>query len=443
MPLKIFFLPALLLALVAAGAMAADNATPDQPCTAAWAVHGQWTTLAQQHAGFTSPYSGANSLDAQRRSAETTDLTLSAGRRLWRGAELWFSPEIDQGFGLSNTVGIAGFPSGEAYKIGANAPYLRLPRLFLRQVVELGGATEQVDAAPTQLAGQRRSDKLTLSVGKLSVVDIFDSNSYAHDARFDFMNWSVIDAGAFDYAADPWGFTYGAAAEWTQHGWTLRAGVFQLSSAPNGKISRLDFSQYSMVAELEARHQWLGHAGKIKLLGFANHARMGRYSDAVQQAQVLDMAPDTSQVRHRGSRAGLAINLEQELAPDFGVFARASANDGSQEAYEFTEINQSLAFGTTLKGERWGRPSDAFGAALVVNALSGAAQRYFADGGIGILIGDGRLNYGTERIIETYYSLHLQPRLTLAFDYQHVANPAYNRDRGPVAIYGVRLHSEF
>ncbi len=181
----------------------------------------------------------------------------------------------------------------------------------------------------------------------------------------------------------------------------------------------------------------------MKLLAFVNRADMANYRDALQVANQTAGVPDVSLVRRYQSRPGLVINLEQELSSDLGVFARASANDGSKEAYEFTEINKSLSAGLSLKGDRWGRHDDTVGVAAVVNGLSDAAREYFAAGGMGILIGDGRLNYGPEKIVETYYSLQVNPHLSLALNYQHVVNPAYNRDRGPVSIVGIRLHSEF
>ena len=408
-----------------------------------WAIHGQFTNVTQRHPRFKSSYSGENSLDANGRTEETTDVTLYAGLRLWRGAELWINPEVDQGFGLSNTVGIAGFASGEAYKVGANTPYLRLPRAFIRQVIPLGGAEQKVESAANHLKDTRSSDNLTVTVGKFSVGDVFDINAYAHDPRSDFLNWSIIDAGAFDYAADAWGFTYGAALEWTQGNWTLRGGLFQLSKIPNGKVTGVDFSRYMLVGELEQRYQWQGHSGKVKLLAFVNRSQMARYVDAVQLSRQTGEVPDVSLVRHFASRPGFSINIEQELTSELGVFARASLNDGSKEAYEFTEINKSLAIGLALKGNRWSRPTDTFGVAAVVNGLSGAAREYFKAGGIGILIGDGQLTYGAEKILETYYSIRLNTHLSLAFNYQHVNNPAYNQDRGPVSIYGIRVHSEF
>lgn len=421
-----------LTGLVAASATAA----PED-----WAVHAQATNVYQKNASFRSSYSGPNSLDARGDTEETTDLTLYAGLRLGRATELWINPEIDQGFGLADTTGMAGFPSGEAYKVGAHAPYLRVPRLFVRHVLALGAEAEAVEGAANQLAGSLPKDSLTITAGKFAVTDIFDGNRYAHDPRADFLNWAVIDAGAFDYAADPWGFTYGVAAELARGARSWRAGLFQLSPLPNDKIVKPRFGQYMLVGELEQRYQWRGHPGALRLLGFANKARMGRYDEAVAQAG--PGTPDLALVRRPGWRAGLALNLEQELDAGIGLFARASANDGSKEAYEFTEINRSLAAGLVLEGARWGRDGDRFGVAAVANHLSGDARAYLARGGVGILIGDGALSYGAEKIVEAYYAARLAPWLNLSFDVQHASNPAYNKSRGPVPIYALRLHAQF
>lgn len=399
--------------------------------------------MTQKHPRFRAPYSGTNSLDAERSTKETSDLTLFLGVRPWKNTEFWINPEIDQGFGLSSTVGVAGFPSGEAYKVGANAPYLRIPRVFVRHFIALPGTDQAFESATNQFADSRPADGITLTAGKFSVVDVFDGNAYAHDPRNDFMNWSIIDAGPFDYAADAWGFTYGAAAEWTQSAWTTRLGFFQLSRVPNGKVVNVDFRNHATVLEIERRVRLLGQPGKIKLLGFVNHARMARYDDAVRRADETGTGPDVASVRRSTSRGGVTVNVEQEVLPALGVFARVGVNDGRKEAYEFTEINRSATLGFALKGTQWGRRDDTVGVAAVVNGLSGPARRYFAAGGIGILIGDGRLNYGTEQIVEAYYSLRLVRSAALSLDYQHVGHPAYNRDRGPVSIYGVRLHADF
>jgi len=435
---------AIMLALGLHGiALAADTdaPAPDTPEAERWNVHGQFTNVTQWHPSFRSPYSGTNSLTADNSNKETTDVTLYLGVGLWKGAELYANPEIDQGFGLSNTVGLAGFSSAEAYKVGNNTPYRKLPRLFLRQVIDLGGEQQAVESGPNQLAGSHSADNLTITVGKFSVVDVFDTNTYAHDPRGDFLNWAVVDAGAFDYAADAWGYTHGLSVEWTQSWWTLRGGLFALSVVPNSETIDTTWKQYQWVGEFEARHDWFGRPGKVKLLAFATRGRMGGYGDAL--AQQTGTTPDTSQVRQLAWRPGVAINVEQELASDLGVFARASMNDGSKETYEFTDINQSVSAGFALKGGSWGRPNDTLGAAVVVNGLSRAARQYFEAGGMGVLIGDGALNYGTERIAEVYYNLAVVKHLTLGLNYQYVVHPAYNRDRGPVSIVGARIHAEF
>ena len=275
------------------------------------------------------------------------------------------------------------------------------------------------------------------------MVDVFDSNDLAHDPRGDFLNWSVIDSGAFDYAADAWGYTYGAAAEWRQDWWTLRAGLFDLSKVPNTTRLETGFAQFELVAEAEARQDWFGQTGTIKLLGFLNRARMGSYDDALALASASGGTPDTALVRHYASRAGAALNLQQGLSDDLGFFLRASFNDGSKEVYEFTEINSSLSAGLSLKGSSWGRPDDSVGLAAIDNSLSRPAQAYLAAGGLGILIGDGRLRYGAEQILESYYNFAAFEALKLGLDYQFVANPAYNRDRGPVSILAARVHAEF
>ena len=424
--------------------MAAETSVASEtPTTETWSLHGQMTHVVQGHPAFAAPYSGQNSLDPARRYNETTDVTLFAGIRLWQGGELYFNPEYDQGFGLSNTLGVAGFPSGEAYKVGAYAPYLRLPRAFIRQVIGLGGTEQTVEPSANQLGGTQLSDNVTVTVGKFSVTDVFDNNTYAHDPRADYMNWSIVDAGAFDYAADAWGFTYGAAVEWTQSRWTLRGGFFDLSKIPNTTKLDRDFKQYEWIGEVEARHQICGHPGKVKLLGYVNRGNMGSYSDAIRLAQQTDNVPDNSLVRRFASRPGFSINAEQELASDLGVFARVSLNDGSKEAFEFTEINRTVSAGLSLSGDRWGRHDDTLGMAAVVNGLSGAACEYFAAGGMGILIGDGRLNYSPEKITEIYYTWHVDKHIALGLDYQHVVNPAYNRDRGPLPAMGLRVHAEF
>jgi high affinity Mn2+ porin len=409
-----------------------------------WAIHGQATFVDQYHPAFRSPYRGPNSLDPGSRGNETADITLFAGVSPWAGGEAWANVEMDQGFGLSGTFGVAAFPSAEAYKVGSAEPYGRLHRLFFRQTFDLGGETQAVEGAANQLAGSRTSDNLIITVGKFSVTDIFDNNSYAHDPKGDFLNWVVVDAGAYDYAADAWAYTYGGAAEWSFGNWTLRGGLFDMSRLPNSTELETGFGQFELVSELERRISAFGHDGKIKLLGWVNRGRMGAYTDAVALARATGTTPDVALVRHYRSRPGASLNLEQGLTDDLGFFLRASSEDGSKESFEFTDINQSLSTGLSLKGTSWERKDDTVGLAFEVAAVSQDARAYFAAGGLGVLVGDGRLpHYGNEVVLETYYDAQLIKGVNAALDYQFIANPGYNPDRGPVSVFGFRLHGEF
>ncbi len=425
-----------------AAAEAVQEASP--PPTQSWALHAQATVVEQATFAFRSPYRGPNSLDPGTRGKETADVTLYAGVRAWPGLEVWINPELDQGFGLSNTLGVAGFPSGEAYKVGMAKPYFRLQRLFVRQTIDLGGERENVDADLNQLGGSRTADRLVITAGKLGVPDIFDTNSYAHDPRGDFLNWSLIDSGSFDYAADAWGYTVGAAAEWYVGRWTLRGGVFNLSKVPNSEHLEYDFSQFQGVAEIEERHQLGGRPGKLKITGFLSRGRMGAFADAVALSQATGQPADIAAVRRYRSRDGVSFNLEQEVADGVGVFAHGGVAGGNVEPYEFSDIDRTLAVGASIKGGRWGRANDTIGLAGVVNEISGAHERFLAAGGTGILVGDGRLPHaGPEQILETYYDFAAYGPAHISVDYQVVNHPAYNRDRGPVSVVAARLHAQF
>jgi high affinity Mn2+ porin len=441
---KLALIVTLLLSTAAPAIWADEQATSSKDTAPeAWGFHSQVTNVTQWHNDFNAPYTGANSMEPHTRKEETTDITFYVGGRITPNTELWINPEIDQGFGVSNTLGAGGYPSGEAYKVGDNVPYIRVPRLFVRHIIPLSGESDTLESAANQLAGKQAKNNVTLTIGKFSVVDLFDTNRYAHDPRTDFLNWALLEAGAFDYAADPWGFTHGAAVEWNKDSWTLRGGIFQMSPQPNSKVAGIHFKDHQLISEAEKRYHWNSHPGKVKLLAFASHAKMASYQEAVSLGQQLNTAPDTEPVRKKQWRTGVAINLEQELTDSVGAFARLSANDGKKEAYEFTEINRSLAAGLSIKGSAWKRPNDTVGLGMALNQLSGAAQSYFSAGGMGILIGDGQLNYAAERVFEAYYSIKLHEHISLTLDYQKMQNPAYNSDRGPINFFAVRTHIEF
>ena len=407
-----------------------------------WAIHAQSTVTTQGVFALSAPYTGPNSFPTGGETRETVDATLFAGLRLWRGAEVWLNPEVDQGFGIRDTLGSAGFPSGEAYKVGKSDPYIRLQRLFLRQTIDLGGETQGVDADQNVLGGSQTANRLVFTFGKMSVGDVFDTNKYAHDPRGDFLNWTVIDAGSFDYAADAWGYTYGMAGEWYQGPWVARVGLFDMSKVPNGERPDDNFTQFQIVTEGERDYAVFGQPGKLKLTGFISRARMGDYADAIRYAEANGTTPNVLDVRSYRSHAGLSGNLEQQVSDELGVFARAGFNDGHQQSYEFTDVNRTVSLGATLTGKRWGRADDAIGVAGVVNDISKDFKAYLADGGLGILIGDGQLTHSApEEILETYYNLAVVKAVHVTVDYQFIAHPAYNADRGPASVLGVRLHA--
>ena len=433
----------------AAGLVCATFATANT-CAAATdltagplAVHGQLTYVEQETNAFDAPYSGPNSLSPGI-GRETADLTLYLGARLWRGADAWLNAEIDQGFGLDNTLGVAGFPSGEAYKVGKKEPYLRLSRAFIRQAIDLGEATESVDGLANQLAGARSPDRWVFTIGKFGVPDVFDVNQYAHDPRSDFLNWSAVDAGTFDYAADAWGFTVGASAEWYHGGWALRGGFFDLSAVPNSEHLEPGFHEFQLIAELEKRYAIFGRPGKLVVDYFESRGRMGLLDAAVRLARETGNPVDITAVRRFRSRVGVSASLEQQLAPDLGLFARAGRAGGNVEAYEFTDVDRVVELGLSLNGIRWKRPNDTVGIAAMVNGISATRERYLAAGGLGVLVGDGQLpRSGHERIVESYYSAAIVSQVFVTGDFQRIVNPGYNRDRGPAAVLAIRLHAQF
>ena len=419
-----------------------EQAEQVQPET--WAVHGQSTITWLLQPAFRSPYQGAHSLSPDANGRETIDATLYAGVRPWPGAEIWINPEVDQGFGLSDTFGVAGYPSGEAFKVGKAEPYFLVQRGFLRQTINFGGETEKLAPDLNQLAGTQTANRLVFTVGKFSIVDIFDTNTYAHDPRNDFLNWSIIDMGAFDYAANSWGYTYGGAVEWYQDWWTVRAGVFDLSLVPNSDKLSPGFTQGQFLSELEERHNLWDQPGKLKFLYWLTHGNLGTYLDAISQGAATGQTPSTGAVRSFRTKDGFGLNLEQQLAPDLGVFARASVSQGTVEEVDFTDINKSISAGLSLTGGRWGRPDDTVGLAGALNRISHQGKLYLAAGGLGGIIGDGQLpNAGPEQILEVYYRVPVFSFAHLTVDYQFINHPAYNRDRGPVSIFGLRARVQF
>lgn len=446
------FIVLALFGTVLPAVIAAPSPTP-QP--ERWSVHWQATDTQQYHGAFAAAYSGPQSLADTPDAAETFDATLFLGARLDDGVELYVNPELDRGFGLGHpgapgstydgTFGAAGFFSGEAYKVGSGSSYGRVQRIFVRKTFNYGGDTEPVESDLNQLGGSVRADRLTLTAGKYSVVDIFDTNPYAHDPKNDFLNWTIVDMGSFDYAADAWGYTYGVTGELARGRSTLRAGAFQLSLVPNTiPIDPQPFRQWSPVVEYEQDTSLFGgHPGAVKALVYGDCGYMGAYADAIEAALTTGGPPSTLAVEDaKHWKIGAGLNLAQEIAPHVGVFGRFSAMNGTWEAFEFTDVDRSASGGISVDGGLYHRPNDTFGVATAFNAISAPAQQYLADGGLGILIGDGNLSYAGERIVETYYRIGIGKGIGITGDYQRVWNPGYDLARGPVSVYTLRLHVE-
>ena len=419
---------------------------PDTPSVYEnWAIHGQSTFTEIYQPAFTSPYRGQQSLDPGSRARETWDVTLYGGFRPWRGAEIWVNPEVDQGFGPGNTLGLAGYVSAEAYKLGSADPYVRVPRLFFRQTLDLGGEMQSVDPDLNQLGGAQTANRVIVTMGKFSSFDVFDTNKYAHDPRNDFLNWSLIDAGTFDQAGDAWGFTYGIATEWYQDWWTIRGGVFDLPTIPTYKY--LDpnlFHQVQYIAEVEERHTLFDQDGKIKLSGFYSRGLFGSYAQATTLAQANGTAPDIQSVLRFRGKGGGSVNVEQAITDDLGFFFRAGLQDGTSSVTSYTDIDNTVSFGLSLTGKRWNRPDDTVGLGFARNDISRHFKNYLNAGGLGILIGDGKLpNSGAESVMEAFYSFAVYKGANITADYQFINNPAYDRDRGPVNFLAVRLHAQF
>ncbi|QRM20714.1 carbohydrate porin [Dechloromonas sp. TW-R-39-2] len=435
------FTPTLLLALVFSPLTQAEEIEEQ------WQAKGQATYIWQKSPGFQANYSGPNSLSAKHERGYTFTSGAYLGARPWQNGEVYLNVEIGQGDPLSGLTGLGGFSNGEATRVSGTKPKAYRQRLFLRQTWALDDESEFVESAFNQMAGKVAKNRFVLTAGNFSTLDIFDGNAYAKDPRTQFLNWSNMASAAYDYAADARGFGWGFAGEWYQDEWVLRFGRMTGPKEPNGSV--MDYRimhHYGDQIEIEHSHTIAERPGKIRLLAFRNRALLGTYRDA---SNWLDSHPGgdakaISYVRNSDqTKYGFGINLEQSLSENLGMFLRAMHADGATETYAFTEADASFATGISLKGAAWARPDDTFGLSWARNSLSNDRRSYLTKGGISFFIGDGGLNYRPENILETYYSWKVVSGLWLSADYQRIANPAYNADRGPANIGSLRFHAEF
>jgi len=405
--------------------------------------HFQETTITQYKPGFSAPYTGLNSLSTTQETATSITTTLFSDARLWKGAEAVFDPELSGGSGISQTTGIAAFPNGETFRVGTSTPAIYIARLYFKQTFEWGKDKDTITDDQNQLAGLRSKRYFSFVIGKYGMADFFDGNTFSHDPRTQFMNWALMDNGAWDYPANTRGYVLGLYTELGQPDWTLRFALTMVTTTPNGAVWDTKIAHANtQTMEYERRYEIDGQKGTVRVLGFLNNGKFGNYDEAIAQNP---KAPNVDTTEAYGRhKYGFGISADQYLTKDFGVFAKVSYNDGQNETWFFTEIDRSLTFGGDLKGTSWKRADDDLGLAFIVDELSSEHRDYLADGGYGFIIGDGRLNYSPEMVAELYYNINaFQKKFFLTPDYQFILHPAYNADRGPVNVFSLRAHVEF
>jgi len=409
-----------------------------------FAFHGQTTYIWQRKPAFDAAYSGDNSLTAERAKSYSFSGTLDLGLRLWQGAEFHFNPEVAQGVPFSELHGVGGPTNGELGKAASTSPVFYRARAFVRQTWGLGGGSEAVESDFNQLAGSQDKRRVVLTFGNYSILDIFDQNDYGSDPRTQFMNWSFLTHGSFDYAADIRGYTWGATLEYVWDDWSVRFGHFLQPVESNGReLDSRMFEHYGQVLELEKRYTLSGLPGATKLLVWRNKARMGRFDDAIALGASTGTVPDVGAVRAEHAKTGVGLAVLQQVSRSAGVFFRANMSDDQTETYSFTEIGRQVAAGGVLKGAAWGRGEDEAGLAFAINMLGPNHRAYLAAGGLGAFLGDGQLSYRPEQVVELYYNFRPVKFFSISPDFQYIRNPGYNGDRGPAKFYGVRFHAEF
>lgn len=436
----------LLFALIVISTSTFGRSPADTCKVRSWNLHYQNTIVLQRHPAFHSPYEGANSLISTKESTTSITGTLFTGLRLWKGASVYLDGELSGGSGFSATKGVASFPNGEVYRVDDPSPHIGLARLYFTQVFALGKESELVEDAAHQLGGMRPSSYIAVTVGKFSIMDFFDNNQYSHDPRTQFYNWGLMGNGAWDYPADTKGYTQGAVIEYKKSNWSLRFAAVMVPNTANGPVFDSDLSRSrSEALEIENRYRIGQKQGCIRFLAYLTEAQMGSYQKAIDWGTANQSIPMLDKVNAYGrTKYGIGINIEQEINDYAGAFLRASWNDGKNESWAFTEIDRALSIGGSFDGKLWHRKEDRLGLAFLVNGISKDHQNYLSKGGYGFIIGDGQLNYSPEIVTEAYYSFKVNGYpFWLSPDYQFIANPGYNMDRGAVNSIGLRVHAEF
>ena len=417
-----------------------------------WTNHFQTTVIVQKHSGFKTLYSGTNSLaDSVEPAATSLTATLFIGRKLWKGAAFYFNPEVSGGKGLSFATGVAGALNGETYRVGAVEPQVFIARAYLQQHIPIGNTEyEEMEDGVNQVKGKIPTNRITISAGKFAIADFYDDNTYSKDPRSQFFNWSLWANGAWDYPANTRGYTEGLVVELIKPKWAIR-----LSSVAVPRIANFHLLEYKLTKahsetfEFEHKFSIRKRPGDIRLIASNTYSQAPSYADGLKAISnnnffILDVIKgDEEHKKYGGKKFGLGVNVQQEITNELGLFSRLGYNDGKYATWAFTEIDNTVNAGLSIKGLKWKRPDDVFAIAAVSNGISKDHRTFLKAGGYGFIIGDGALNYGNENIIETFYNAKLSKFLWLTVDYQFVKNPGYNKDRGPLHVFGLRGHIEF
>jgi high affinity Mn2+ porin len=419
-------------------------------------ISGQANIVFQVHGPFHSPYEGTNSLLSRGEYKTSLVGTLFMGAELVRNParhlEAIYDEESAAGRGISEALGLAGFTNLDVVRNPTLGPVPYLARVELHQTIGLSNKMVEASRGPFSLATETPERRLELRVGKMGLPDTFDLNSVGTDSHLQFLNWTTDNNGAYDYAADTRGYTYGAIAEYDDKDWSARYGVALMPTVANGIAMDWSLKRASgQNIEVEWRHGLLGglvspdRKGVVRALSYVNHAHMGLYRDAVKAYLAgVDSVPDITKHETFGAvKYGFGLNAEQELTKDLRVFGRFGWNEGQHESFCYTEVDQTISLGADYSGKGWGRADDKVGLALVSNAIKRDHQEYLKLGGLGFLLGDGHLNYAREDIVEGYYNLHTWRGVYYALDAQYITHPGYNQDRGPVLVESVRMHVDF
>ena len=448
-------IPALISLGLMVPARGQSDAPPDDPVvtlfphsqTTRYWISGQSNVVFQWHPSFEAKYSGPNSFRSQAEHATSNVATLFLGLEATHTTEVFADVETADGGGVSDALGLAGYINVDVVRNPELGPAPYLARAMVRQIIPLSDEQVEAERGPFALATSLPLRRLELRAGKFGMADFFDLNGVGSDSHYQFLNWTVDNNGAYDYAADTRGYTFGVMAEYHDRNWAFRFAESLMPKVANGPdlvwgLRRARAENFEL--ELQP-HLIAGHVSTVRLLSFVNHANMGVYRQAVDD--FLAGKTPRPEIRNHPLQTtikyGFGVNLEQELPRHVRGFLRWGWNEGQHESFAYTEVDETVEAGADLAGNAWHRTLDKIGAVFVTNGISADHQHYLALGGLGFLLGDGALTYGRENIIESYYNAHLWRGIFGGLEIQHIDHPGYNRDRGPVLAPGFRFHLEF